>query len=457
MSGSDPTPDVPSPTEKEAELERLRSQVAALEAQLPSEQQSRTGWWRPLVAGFLVLVVALLAPLSVLSTWANGQIQDTDRYLETVGPLASDPDVQKAIAARVEEVIFSYLNVEDATDDLVAALTAQGLPERAASTLKLAVGPLSSAVRNFVSEQILKFVESDAFEQAWIDANREAHKQLVAALTGDDNGAVVVDKGTVTIQLATIIGTIKTQLVDAGFNIANLIPEVTATFTVLQSEDLGLVQRVVGFVDGLSTWLPAIGLGLLAIAVAIARDRRRVVLAAGVAVAGSMLLLGAILNILRPVYLDALPADASQAAAGVIYDQLVSFIRFALRGLIIVAITVALGAWLSAPRGSGAAARGTLTRSIDAVRRGTSRAGFNTGRFGVALARNKSAIRVAVLVVVAVGYLSFDHPTGTTALWCVVGLVVALLLLEFLSNDPGTEAAAGPDAETMPEATPTSG
>lgn len=50
------------------------------------------------------------------------------------------------------------------------------------------------------------------------------------------------------------------------------------------------------------------------------------------AVAGSMLLLGLALNVIRPFHLDALPPDSSEAEAGAVYDQLVSFIRFALRG-----------------------------------------------------------------------------------------------------------------------------
>ena len=204
----------------------------------------------------------------------------------------------------------------------------------------------------------------------------------MAALTGDGD-AVTIQDGQVTIGLATIIDAVKAQLIDAGFAIADRIPEVDATFTLFESADLDLVQKVLGFIDGLSTWLPVIVLGLLAVAVVIARDRRRVVFAAGLAVAASMLLLGVALNGIRPFYLDALPASSSQAAAGVLYDQVVSFIRFALRGVLVVGVAVAIGAWLSAPRGSGAAARSGITRGIDAVRRGGARAGMDTGRLGV--------------------------------------------------------------------------
>jgi hypothetical protein len=440
---SSDTPGQPTdPTEEE--LARLRAEVARLkQEQPPAEPRDRQGWWRPVVAGVLVMVAALLAPLSVLATWAQGQINDTDRYIATVGPLASDPDIQKAVAARVEQVIFSYLDIDGATKELVDAINQQGLPAPAAATLTAAIGPLASGIRSFVSDKILEFVESDNFEDAWVQANRAAHTQLVSALTGKGDSVKIVD-GKVTISLATIINAVKAQLVDAGFAIADRIPEVDATFTILQSADLDKVQKALGLLDDLSTWLPVIGLALLAIAVVIARDRRRVVLAAGIAVAASMLLLGAALNIIRPFYLDALPADASQAAAGVLYDQTVSFIRYALRGVLVVGVAVAVGAWLSSPRGSGAAARGGLVRGIDVLRHGGARAGMNTGRFGVFLRQYRTAVRVVTLAVAALWYLSLDHPTGNTALWFVVVVVVVLLVTEFLAAPP-TAVAAGQD------------
>ena len=71
------------------------------------------------------------------------------------------------------------------------------MPPRVAATLQAVSGPLASGIRSFVSDRILAFVKSDAFEQAWIEANRTAHAELVAALTGDGGGAVTVNKGAV--------------------------------------------------------------------------------------------------------------------------------------------------------------------------------------------------------------------------------------------------------------------
>ena len=357
--------------------------------------------------------------------------------------------MQAAVVVRVEEVIYSYLDLDAAVDEVVQALEGQGLPPRAAATLGALAGPLSTGIRSFVHDRIVALVASDAFEEAWVAANRTAHEELVAALLGESGGAVAVDNGAVSVNLAVLINTLKGQLVDAGFAIAERIPEVTATFTIVQSENLGKLQKLLGFLDNLSTWLPAIGLLLLGVAVVIARDRRRVFLAAGLAVAGSMLLLGAALNIIRPYYLDALPASSSAAAAGAVYDQLVSFIRVALRGVLVVALTVAVVAWFSADRGAGASARRGLVNGISHLRSGGARAGLQTGRFGEVLGEYRGPLRLAVVGLAAVGYLAQDHPTGGTALTFVLVTAAVLLVLEVLATPPAAETPpVAPGAST---------
>lgn len=440
-----------TPEEAAREIERLRAELERLRSAPPAAQPpvrtERRGWWRPVVAGVLVVLAALIAPLSVLATWSNGQIQDTDRYLATVAPLADDPAVQEAIAARMEQVIFSYLDVDAAVDEVVSALQERGLPDRAATTLEGLSGPLSTGIRGFVEDRILAVVQSDAFEQAWVEANRTAHAELVAALNGDTDGAVVIERGEVSVQLATLINTVKQQLVDAGFGIADRIPEVDASFAIVKSDDLETAQNLLGWLDDLSMWLPVVGLALIGVAVAISRDRRRTVLAAGLAVAASMLLLGAALNVLRPFYLDALPDSSSPEAAGVVYDQLVSFIRVALRGVLVIALTVTVVAWLSAAHGSGATARSALTRGVDGLRRGRSRAGMDTGRVGVALATYRTPVRATVVAVAALLYLAQDHPTGGTALAFVLVTALVLLVLEVLAARPEPASAVPPAHE----------
>ena len=443
------------------EAARLRREVEQLRQQLDETspgQGDRRGWWRPLVAGLLIAIAALLAPVAVVATWANDEIGDTNRYVDTVGPLASNPAVQQAIVKRIETEIYTYIDLESITQDVVNALDQQGLPPRAVTTLHAISGPLASAVRGFINDRITAFVQSSAFEQAWIEANRQAHTQMVAVLTGKGSDTVDTSGGQVSVSVATIIDAIKTQLEGQGFSIASRIPTVNASFVIFQSDNLTKAQGAFSLLDDIATWLPFFALLLIVVAVFVARNRRHALLAAGLAVAASMILLGALLNVLRPIYLDALPTGTSLDAAGAVYDQLVSFIRMALRSVLVVALVIAIGAWFMAPTGAGAAARRGVTSGISKVRSGRARAGLRTGEFGEALARYRNPIRVGVIGLAALIYLLRDHPTGAFAITVVIITVLILVLAEILAAPSASESEqvddkGGGDAEDKAEAT----
>src|SRR5918993_2662240 len=117
----------PGLTEEErAELERLRAEVVALRAQTqaaagggekprgPVAAWGRQGW-RTFVATLLIVVGCVLAPLSVAAIWTRNQVTNTDRYIATVTPLASDPAIQNAIADQITAQVFTYIDIRGLT------------------------------------------------------------------------------------------------------------------------------------------------------------------------------------------------------------------------------------------------------------------------------------------------------------------------------------------------------
>ncbi|CAM5268019.1 hypothetical protein SGLAM104S_02516 [Streptomyces glaucescens] len=66
--------------EERAEYERLRRHAAVRHRRL-----RRAG------SSVLLLMALLLAPLAVVAAWVQDTVSDTDRYVETVAPLASEP------------------------------------------------------------------------------------------------------------------------------------------------------------------------------------------------------------------------------------------------------------------------------------------------------------------------------------------------------------------------------
>jgi hypothetical protein len=477
-TSSGATPPVTTDTsDTKDEVTRLKEELAELRNQLeearsrpriiddeptapidqPPPRPLRSGWWRVPVAAILVTIAALLAPLSVVATWARDQVGDTDRYVQTVGPLASDPAVQKAIIDRTTAEIVSRLDIPGLTSQAVEALQSQGLPPRVADGLTALSVPLANGVDNFISDRVSRFVKSPEFEQAWIEANRNAHTQLVAVLTGKDTQQVQVTCNAVSINLAVLIETVKKKLVAAGFTRAANLPVVNAQFTVFESDDLAKAQRGFRVLDKAAHWLPILALVLLAVAIYISRSRRKTLLVAALAVAAGMLLLGAALNIFRSVYLNAIPPDQlSTNAAASIYDQVVSFIRFNLRAVLVVALAVATGAWLSGPSASAVATRSGIRRATAAVRGGGERVGLRTGPVGAFVYRYRTLLRSVVIAVAALVYVQAAHPTGSWTLGVLAYTVVALAVVELRAAPPAerhTDAASelpGPPTASPP-------
>jgi hypothetical protein len=425
-----------------AEVERLRAEVARLEQELqasagtPSRKRGG-GWWRTPIVALCLLLVGVLAPLSILATWAHDEVSDTDRYVETVAPLADSPEVQAAVTTRLTDRIMDLLDVEAVTKDAVDALAERGLRPRAVATLGALSGPLTQGVETFVGNQVGRIVGSDEFADAWAQANRVAHTQMVAVLSGETGEAVEVSGGTVQLNLGVVIDRVKERLLDGGFTLASRIPQVSAEITLFQSDELARAQTAFRLLDAAARALPVIALVLLGVAVAVSVRRRRTLTIGALVIAASMLALGLALNLFRIAYLDAVPSDRLPAdAAAVIFDQLVEFIRLNLRALLVVSLAVAFVAWVSGPDPAPAAARRGTTRALDSVRSRRDSAGLGTGPVGDLLYTYRVPLRVVVLGGAVLVYALADHPTGAWTLVVVAVAALILLVLELLSGRP---------------------
>ncbi|WP_244929914.1 hypothetical protein [Nocardioides sp. W7] len=349
------------------------------------------GWWRSVAVVLCLVLLAVTAPLAVVATWARDQVGDTDRYVETIAPLADDPTVQAAVADRLTAEIVGRLEVP-------AAIEALGLP-------------LATGIEGFVARHVDAFVRSDEFATGWVRANREAHAQLVALLTGDPDSALQLEDDAVHLDLAVLVRAVQDRLVASGFTLADRLPSVRATMVLVQSPDVARAQRGFDLLSTLARVLPVASVLLLAAAVLIARRRRRVLVAGCLVVAGSMLALGMALDAFRVVYLDSVPAARLPAdAAGAVYDVLVRFMRYTLRSVLLVALVVAAVAWLVG------------------------------SPVGGLLGRYRGPVRAAVLVPAVVLVAMSEHPSRAWTITVVAATASVLLLVEVL-------ARAGPPAE----------
>ncbi|GGZ03612.1 hypothetical protein CP967_17560 [Streptomyces nitrosporeus] len=249
------------------------------------------------LSAVLLILLALLVPVSALAAWVDLEIDDTDRYLAAVSPLASDSDVQDTIASLITDEVMENIDL----------------------------GPLQDALDDFLRETARSFTTTEAFQRAWDSANRTAHETVTEALREDDGQAVTID-------LAPVIERVRQDLTDRGVPFAEQIPVQHLTITLLSADRADELRSTFRWLRYCSVW-PAVATAVLLVAVtglAFVRGGRRRGLGT-VAVAGAGLALGAVLlrvavALGRSRALDQVPGSDRDAAAAV-YDALTASLR----------------------------------------------------------------------------------------------------------------------------------
>jgi hypothetical protein len=246
--------------------------------------------------------------------------------------------------------------------------------------------------------------------------------------------------------MAAFIQTVKQRLVDSGFSIAARIPEVNASFVLFRSKDITRVRTGFNLLNTLGVWLPILTLILLAIGVYVAKDHRRALVGAALGVAVGMVVLALGLAIFRSIYLDAVPASVlPHDAAAVLYDTIVRFLRLGLRTILVLALVVAAGAFLSGSSVTAVRTRQGLTGAIGWLQGSAEHAGLRTGPVGTWVEANKRTLRVAAVAVAALVLVFWDRPTGKVVLGLTLALLIVLALIEFLARPrPRSDAVSTP-------------
>ena len=243
------------------------------------------------------VIASLLLPLAMASAWLSTVVTDSDAYVDTVGPLAGDDDVQAAAVDAVEGA--TVRSVESATGT-----------------------SLDPGSRRTVATAVAQAVDSDEFEDVWRTANRSAHGQVVRIL--EDDGRVPTREGRVVVELGPVIETVARSLEQRGLVEAAAVPPVQASVPLIRVTDLDRARAAYQVLDAAGFWLPALWLLLVALTLLLATERRRaaVWLALGSIVGLVLLVLG--LLVARGVLVGELGAGSDYDLVRSIWDVLVS-------------------------------------------------------------------------------------------------------------------------------------
>src|SRR5262249_52458018 len=83
--------------------------VSATDAPTEPAAPPRAKRWQKVTSVVLLVIGFILIPLSAVAIWAHNQLTNTDRYVDTVSPLASNKDIQETVAAVVVNALFEHV------------------------------------------------------------------------------------------------------------------------------------------------------------------------------------------------------------------------------------------------------------------------------------------------------------------------------------------------------------
>jgi hypothetical protein len=363
----------------------------------------------------------VLVPVSLSAVWVRNTLLDTDNYVATVGPLASDPHVQQAVASRVTDALYDNADVQ--------AKIADSLPARAAFLAE----PVANGVHDAIERAALRLAQTDRFETFWERANRRAHEALVNVLTGGGS-RVSTENGAVAVNIGQIVDNVKARLDAKGVTIFDdvEVPAAKQQLVIVQSDSLEQVQGLVDLLQTLAWVIPFVALACFAGAIGLSGNRRRTIQRGALGVAFAVAVELALVKAGRNLYLDAVTTKKSTpGAAGAVWDQLTSFLRTAGLTAIAVALVIAFAAWIVGPSSAAITVRGWWHRALG--RSGDDAA--TAGPVAAFVARNKSVLRGIGIAIALLVLIAWNHPTALTVLGMGLIVVLYLVILELIGRN----------------------
>ena len=308
---------------------------------------------RMLLARVLVVIGALLAVVALLAGYIRYQALDNSTVEDTAGQLIADDAIRDQVAASLVDELFNNVDVEAVLD--------QRLPEQQ----KGLAGPIAGAVRMGAEPVADRLLERPRIQELWVRSVTQAHRALINVLEGKTREGVETEGGNVVLNLRPLILQFGDRIAIIG-NIGNRLPPDAGRITIIKSDQLETAQDATQLLKVLGLWLWVVPIALWAIALWLARGRRRAIMRMiGIsAVVGGLLVL--VVRRLAGSYIvdDLSPAESVKVAASHAWEILTSALRDGGLTLLFLGVVMLIAVWLIGPSRSGTATRRWLAPFI---------------------------------------------------------------------------------------------
>jgi hypothetical protein len=319
---------------------------------MPRDSNSSMG--RMVLVRVLVVLGALLAVLALLAGYVRYQALDTDTVEQTAGELIADPEIREQIAATMVDQLYANVDVEAA------------LEQRLPPDQKALAGPIAAAVRAGADRLAQGLLDRPRAQELWVRTIGATHRNLISVLKDErtslrtSEGNVVLDLQPLLIQLGervAIVGDIDQRLrsnPDAG------------KITIIKSNQLETAQDLTQLMNFLGLWLWVVPIALWAIAVWLAKGRRRDILRMiGFSAILAGLLVLVVRRIVGSIVVDELATTESiEVAAGDAWDIVTGLLRDGGLTLMGIGVLLLVAVWIAGPSGYATGTRKWLAPHI---------------------------------------------------------------------------------------------
>lgn len=407
-----------------AENEQLKKELAALRASPPVVPRKRRSFRSVARTVGVWLSVALATALLVagnLLFWAGNTIVDQSKFTALVNPLIEKPEVQQAIATYTTDQLFQRVDIQQ--------LLAENLPER----ISFAAPAIANQVKVGTQNVLTNILASDQFQNIWNTAIDTSHERTITFIKNYQGDGVIRLSDVYNQLIQRLDGT---QL---SFLTKISLPEHVGSITLVNASWLPFAHNIVNNIT-LYRYLAVIAcIGFAALAVALARNKRRVTITIGVMFMVFMVLTSVAIRITQHQFIGQVPSSY-QAAAQVASDHVLSTLVLQTRALFVFGLLATFVAWISGPyRGSV-----MIRKQIQTLFNGNvhqALIGTHDNSFTRWVGAHRRAIEW-VFVGLAGLFVVLTPISVSTMLWTLVILIVMIL---------ATEIVAAP----MPARTPT--
>jgi hypothetical protein len=406
--------------------------------------RDRGGTGRSIAAVVCFVLAALLTIPGALAFWGQRTLTDTQRYIDTVGPLIDDPAVQDAISTVVVDVIDQQVDTEQIINNVFGDV----ITDR--PRLQALVGPLDGAIMGFVDSQVRSFVASDVFRSLWLEMNTRAQESLIRVLEGDQGGAVQLQGDQIVLDVGVVVDQVKQRLVDRGLTIVENapIPDVDKQIVLLNAPQLEQARTIYAFASPVATWLIAVVALLYLGAFLLARRRPRMTVAIGVALLANALLIAFAVSTGRQLFVNELSGTVFGPASASFYDTLLAYLVRGWQVFAWLGVFLVVAGWFAGSTTSGRATRTWVRSALEVPGRSLAGSGVSgTGRWVADNAAWLRWVAFGIGVVVLMWGMDVSVAREWWALLLVLVLLAAIQVFVGVAEGGGTDAEA--DAETV--------